>query len=98
MAVTDRPEKENTMDIVFLAAAVVAAIFLPRPRALLVTVAVWAVCVSLVGWGPAHNAAVHTRSVGFWVPWGVVLVIGIALAYGITYVRQRRGSTDTGSA
>jgi hypothetical protein len=80
------------MDIVFLAAAVIAALLLPRSRALTATVAAWAICLAMVGWGPAHNSSVHTRSAGFWVPWAVVLVIGIALVYGITFAKQRRAA------
>ncbi|QGN58509.1 hypothetical protein [Nostocoides sp. HKS02] len=78
------------MDIVFLAVVVIAALLLPRSRALLVTPAAWALCVALVGWGPANNPDVHTTSLGFWVPWAVVLVIGLALVVGIDLVRRRR--------
>ena len=80
------------MDIVFLAAAVIAALMLPRTRALLVTVAAWAICLAMVGWGPAHNSNVHTRQAGFWVPWLIVFVIGVGLVYGIEMVRQRRAA------
>jgi len=80
------------MDIVFLAAAVIAALLLPRSRALLVTVAAWAICLAMVGWGPAHNANVHTRQAGFWAPWLVVLVIGTGLVYGIDFYKQRRAA------
>lgn len=80
------------MDIVFLAATVIAALLLPRSRALIATVAAWAICLAMVGWGPAHNSDVHTRAAGFWVPWTIVLVIGIALAYGITFVKERRAA------
>jgi hypothetical protein len=78
------------MDIVFLAAAVIAALLLPRSRAVTATVAAWAICLAFVGWGPAHNSDVHTRAASFWVPWLVVLVLGTALVYGIALVRQRR--------
>lgn len=78
------------MDIVFLAAAVIAALLLPRSRALLVTVAAWAICLAMVGWGPAHNSNVHTRQAGFWVPWLIVLVIGTGLVFAIQYAKQRR--------
>lgn len=80
------------MDIVFLAAAVIAALLLPRSRALVATVAAWAICLAMVGWGPAHNSNVHTRSAGFWVPWSIVLLIGMALVFGITHVRARRSA------
>ena len=78
------------MDIVFLAATVIAALLLPRSRALLATVAAWAICLAMVGWGPAHNSDVHTREAGFWVPWTVVLVIGVGLVYLIHYFKHRR--------
>jgi hypothetical protein len=78
------------VDIVFLAAAIITALMLPRARALTVTVAVWAVCLAMVGWGPAHNSNVHTREAGFWVPWLVVLVIGALVVTGISWARERR--------
>jgi len=80
------------MDIVFLAVTVIAALLLPRSRALLVTVAAWAICLAMVGWGPAHNSAVHTREAGFWVPWTIVLVIGVALVHAIHFFKQRRAA------
>ena len=78
------------MDIVFLAITVIAALLLPRSRALLVTPAVWAVCLAMVGWGPAHNSDVHTRKAGFWVPWTIALLIGLGLVFAISYFRERR--------
>jgi drug/metabolite transporter (DMT)-like permease len=78
------------MDIVFLVAAAAAALLLPRPKALVATLAAWAGCVVLVGWGPAHNSDVHTASAGFWVPWAVVLVLGAGLCLAISTVRLRR--------
>ena len=80
------------MDIVFLAVTVIAALLLPRSRAVVACVAVWAGCLSMVGWGPAHNSDVHTRQIGFWGPWLIVLVIGIGLVYGISFVKQRRAA------
>lgn len=85
--------KENAIvDIVFLAAAIIAGLLLPRARALPVTVAAWAICLAMVGWGPAHNSDVHTRQAGFWVPWMVVLVIGIGLVCLIDIVKRRRAA------
>lgn len=81
---------DHTVDIVFLAAAVIAALLLPRARALTVTVAAWAISLAMVGWGPAHNSDVHTRQAGFWLPWIIVLAIGLALVYGITFAKNRR--------
>jgi hypothetical protein len=78
------------MDIVFLALAVAAGLLLPRPRALVATVVAWAACVVLVGWGPAGNSNVHTTSLGFWVPWAVVGLLGLAISAGIATYRQRR--------
>ena len=69
------------MDIVFLALTLIAAMLLPRPRALVATVAAWAICMSMVGWGPANNDDVHTDSLGFWAPWLVVLVIAVGLVF-----------------
>ena len=78
------------MDIVYLAAVVVAALTLPRPRAQIATIGLWALCVALVGWGPAKSDGVHVASLGFWIPWVVVLLIGVAVAAGIGALRQRR--------
>jgi len=50
------------MDIVYLAAVIVAAITLPRQRALVVAVGAWAFCVALVGWGPAKSDGVHVAT------------------------------------
>ena len=83
------------MDIVFLVAAVAAALLLPRPRALVATVGAWALCVAFVGWGPAKNTEVHTTSPGFWVPWMVVLVIGTALCLAISALRARRAHSTS---
>ncbi len=78
------------MDIVFLVLSLAAGLLLARSRALLVVVGLWAVAVAMVGWGPAGNADVHTDSAGFWVPWSVALVIGLGLAWLMSYLRQRR--------
>ena len=80
------------MDIVFLAVAVIAALLMPRSKALVATVAAWAVCLAMVGWGPAHNSDVHTREAGFWVPWTIALVIGLILVGAISFFRQRRAA------
>jgi hypothetical protein len=79
------------VDIPFIVLTLLAALFLPRPRALLVTVALWAVAVAMVGWGPAHSDDVETASLGFWVPWLVVLAIGLALVLGVAVLKARRG-------
>jgi hypothetical protein len=78
------------VDIPFLVLTLVAAIFLPKPRALLATVALWAVAVAMVGWGPAHSDNVATASPGFWVPWLAVLALGLLLVLGVAAVRARR--------
>lgn len=78
------------MDIVFLVLALAAGLLLSRNRALLATAAAWAVCVSFVGWGPAHNSNVHTDSLGFWGPWLIAGVLGLALAAGVSTLRARR--------
>ena len=78
------------MDIVFLALTLIAALLLPRSRAWLVTVAVWAVCLAFVGWGPAWNSDVHTDSIVFWGPWFVALLIGLGLVALVDAVRRRR--------
>ena len=78
------------MDIVFLALVVIAALLLPRNRALLVTPAIWAVCCAFVAWGPAHNDDVHTDSIGFWGPWAVALAVGFGVVLLIDIVRRRR--------
>lgn len=78
------------MDIVYLAAVVVSAITLPRTRGLVVAVGAWAFCVAFVGWGPAKSDGVHVATAGFWVPWVVILGIGLLLAAGISTLRARR--------
>jgi membrane protein DedA with SNARE-associated domain len=78
------------MDIPVIAIAIIAALLLPRERALLVAPIAWAVGLIMVGWGPAHNSDVHTDSADFWVPWLVVLVICCALVIGISAFRERR--------
>lgn len=78
------------MDVPFIVLTIVAALFLPRPRALLATVALWAGAVAMVGWGPAHSDNVPTASPEFWLPWAVALLIGLALTLGITALRNRR--------
>ncbi|HSP38682.1 MAG TPA: hypothetical protein VLR26_13100 [Frankiaceae bacterium] len=78
------------MDIVFLIIALAVALLLPRSRALVATGLAWAVCLAFVGWGPAHNANVHTDSTGFWAPWIVVLLMGLGLVAGIDFVQRRR--------
>jgi hypothetical protein len=82
------------MDIVYLAAVIVAAITLPRQRALVVAVGAWAFCVALVGWGPAKSDGVHVATAGFWLPWAVVLVLGVGLALGIGTLRNRRAARN----
>jgi hypothetical protein len=79
------------MDIVVLAVAVIAALLLPRRRALAVAVVAWVAALLMVAVGPAHNADVHLGSAGFWAPWGVVLALAILVVYGVTAVRRRRG-------
>lgn len=86
------------MDIVFLALAVASGLLLARPQALVATVVAWAACLALVGWGPAGNSDVHTTSLGFWVPWVVVGLIGIGISAGIATYRQRRRSPSGRSA
>ena len=81
------------MDAPFIVLTIVAALFLPRPKALLATVALWAVAVAMVGWGPAHSDNVPTASLEFWLPWSIALLIGLALAFGITALRNRRRKT-----
>ena len=82
------------MDIPFIVLTVVAALFLPRPTALLATVGLWAVAVAMVGWGPAHSDNVPTASLEFWLPWSIALLVGLALAFGITGLRNRRRKTQ----
>jgi Na+-driven multidrug efflux pump len=83
------------MDLVFLVLALGAGLLLPRGRALLAVTAIWAVCVAMVGWGPAHSNGVHTDSLGFWLPWAIVLCLGLGLTTLVAYFRTRRRSTAT---
>jgi hypothetical protein len=39
---------------------------------------------------PAHSDNVPTASLEFWLPWSVALLIGLAVALGITALRNRR--------
>jgi hypothetical protein len=80
------------MDIVYLAAAIVAGLTLPRQRALVVAVGAWAFCVAFVGWGPAKSDGVHVATAGFWVPWAVVLGLGLLIAAGVATLRARRST------
>jgi hypothetical protein len=79
------------VDIPFIVLTLLAALFLPRPRALLATVALWAVAVAMVGWGPAHSDNVPTASLEFWVPWSAALAVGLLLVLGVAALRARRG-------
>jgi hypothetical protein len=79
------------MDIVVLAVALVAALLLPRGRALPVAVVAWVAGLLMVAVGPAHNNDVHLGSAGFWAPWAIVLALAVGLVYGVTALRRRRG-------
>lgn len=86
------------MDIVFLVLAVGAGLLLPRGRALLAVAALWAICVAMVGWGPAYSDGVHTDALGFWIPWTIALLVGLGAASLAAYLRARRNariSTDS---
>jgi len=78
------------MDIVLLVGAIAAAMLLPRPRALVATGVLWAVCVTMVAVGPAHNAQVHVATPGFYVPWILVGILAAGLVLLITAIRRRR--------
>lgn len=77
------------MDIVVLAIALVAALLLPRNKALVVAVAGWAFGVAMVAWGPAHNSSVHLGSAGFLVPWAIALVVCVAIVFGLQALKRR---------
>lgn len=85
------------MDIVVLAIALIAGLLLPRIPALAVATAGWLFGVTMVAWGPAHNANVHLNQAGFWVPWLVVAAICAALVLGVQALKRRwsrpRGTT-----
>ncbi|MDT4912639.1 MAG: hypothetical protein QOC66_1767 [Pseudonocardiales bacterium] len=85
------------MDIPFVILAIAAGLLLTRRLALVVVVALWALAVAMVGWGPAHNDGVHTDSIGFWVPWLIALAVGLGLATLMTVLRQRRRRAGLGS-
>jgi hypothetical protein len=78
------------VDIVVVAAAVIAGLLLPRKRALVVTAVVWVVALSMVAWGPAHNSNVHLNSIGFWGPWTILAVLVTGIVYGCAALRARR--------
>ena len=85
------------MDLVFLVLAIGAGLLLPRGRALLAVTVLWAICVAMVGWGPAHSNGVHTDSLDSRVPWTIVLCLGLGLTTLVAYFRTRRMSTVTTS-
>ncbi len=80
------------MDIIVLAITLIAALLLPRTRALIVAGITWLAGLSMVAWGPAHNADVHLSSAGFWVPWFVVLAICFLIVFGIDRFKRRAAS------
>jgi Na+-driven multidrug efflux pump len=80
------------MDIVFLVLAVGAGLLLPKRHALLATTALWAVSVAMVGWGPANSDGVHTGSPRFWIPWSIVLCVGLGVTSAVSFFRTRRRS------
>jgi hypothetical protein len=78
------------MDIPFLILAIAAGLLLSRRRALIAVTTLWAIAVTMVGWGPANSDGVHTDSIGFWGPWLIALAIGLGLATVMTVLRERR--------
>lgn len=84
------------MDIPFLILTIGVGLLLPRRQALAATVGLWVIAVAMVGWGPAKSKGVHTGSLGAWVPWAIVLVIGLGLVTLITYLRDRRQAARGG--
>ena len=79
------------MDIVVLLVAVVTGFLLAPRLALPIVAVVWAIALALVGWGPAHSSGTHTGTVGFWVPWLVVLALACAIVLGVNWLLRRRG-------
>jgi hypothetical protein len=77
------------MDIIVLAITLIAALLLPRSKALAVTGVAWLAGLSMVAWGPAHNSDVHLDSAGFWVPWFVVLALCLLVVFGVDRFRRR---------
>jgi hypothetical protein len=80
------------MDIPVVAVALITGLLLSPRRALLVTAVAWAGALVMVGWGPAHNSNVHLRSIGFWGPWFILLVICCGLIFGIDALQRRRAA------
>jgi hypothetical protein len=78
------------MDLVVLAAALIAALVLSRSRALAVAGAAWLAGVAMVGWGPANNDSVDTASLGFWAPWAIVLGVELLIVVGVDRFRHKR--------
>ncbi len=77
------------MDIIVLAITLIAALLLSRSKALVVAGVAWLAGLSMVAWGPAHNADVHLSSAGFWVPWFVVLGLCLVVVWGVDRFRRR---------
>src|SRR6476659_2762977 len=61
--------ERNEMPIIFLAGTLIAALLVRRNVAYLISAALWCVTVAMVGWGPATNDSIDTRSIVFWGPW-----------------------------
>ncbi|HEX2850225.1 MAG TPA: hypothetical protein VHN98_06720 [Acidimicrobiales bacterium] len=78
------------MPILYLAGTLIAALLARRTTAYAISFALWIVAVVMVGWGPATNSSIDTGSVGFWGPWAIVLVVGLALVTVVSTVRRRR--------
>lgn len=78
------------MDLVVVAAAIAAGLLLSRKRALIVTVVVWVISMSMVAWGPAHNSNVHLHSIGFWAPWSILALLVIGIVFGCSALRAHR--------
>ena len=82
------------MPLVFLVVAIFGALFLPRSRAIALGLASWVFSAAMVAWGPAGDETAHPDRFSFWFPWLIVLVVGLALAFGLRWFKDRRAGTS----
>jgi hypothetical protein len=81
------------MPLVFLVVAIVAALFLPRVPALALALAAWMFSAAMVAWGPAGDETAHPDRFSFWFPGLIVLAVGLAVAFGLRWFKDRRAGT-----
>ena len=84
------------MPLVFMAISIAAGLYLPRARALVVIGLAWIGSAAMVAWGPANDAAIEPGTASFWVPWTIVLLLGVAAGLGLRWRKDRRRARGLG--